>query len=60
MSTEVQNQELLSVDNIKVHFNLGKATMFGQPRILKAVDGVSFSLKPGETLGVVGESGCEV
>ena len=58
MSTELLNEELLTVDNIKVHFNLGKATMFGKPRILKAVDGVSFSLKPGETLGVVGESGC--
>ena len=58
MSTELLNQDLLAVDNLKVHFNLGKATMFGQPRILKAVDGVSFSLKPGETLGVVGESGC--
>ena len=58
MSAELLNQELLAVNNIKVHFNLGKATLFGQPRILKAVDGVSFTLKPGETLGVVGESGC--
>ncbi len=58
MNTDLLDQELLSVDNIKVHFNLGKASMFGKPRILKAVDGVSFTLKPGETLGVVGESGC--
>ena len=58
MSTELLNEELLTVDNIKVHFNLGKAKIFGPQRILKAVDGVSFSLKPGETLGVVGESGC--
>ncbi len=58
MSTEVLKNELLTVDNIKVHFNLGKAKFFGPQRILKAVDGVSFSLKPGETLGVVGESGC--
>jgi len=49
---------LLKVDNLKVHFNVGKEKMFGKPRFLKAVDGVSFSLKPGETLGVVGESGC--
>lgn len=54
----MSEQSLLTVENLKVHFNLGKAKMFGQPRILKAVDGVSFSLKPGETLGVVGESGC--
>ena len=32
--------------------------MFGQPLILKAVDGVSFALKAGKTLAVVGESGC--
>jgi len=50
--------ELLKVDNLKVHFNLGKTGWFGEPKILKAVDGVSFELKPGETLGVVGESGC--
>ena len=54
----MSEQNLLTVENLKVYFNLGKAKMFGQPRILKAVDGVSFSLKPGETLGVVGESGC--
>lgn len=57
MSNEVVGS-LLSVADLKVHFNLGKSGWFGEPRILKAVDGVSFDLKPGETLGVVGESGC--
>jgi oligopeptide/dipeptide ABC transporter ATP-binding protein len=50
---------LLSVDDVKVHFpiRMGGA-LVGRYKPLRAVDGVSFTLKQGETLGVVGESGC--
>jgi oligopeptide transport system ATP-binding protein len=52
-------EEILRVDNLKVHFPLTRGVMV-QRRIgsVKAVDGVSFSLARGETLGLVGESGC--
>ena len=43
---------LLSIAELKVHFDLGRH------RIVKAVDGVSLDIFPGETLGLVGESGC--
>jgi oligopeptide transport system ATP-binding protein len=49
---------LLEVKNLKVHFPV-KAGLFRRDReTVKAVDGVSFSIDPGETLGLVGESGC--
>ncbi len=50
---------LLSVQDLKVHFHIGGG-MFSRRKtgLLKAVDGVSFDLRPGETLGLVGESGC--
>ncbi len=48
MSKEV----LLEVKNLKKYFNVGK------DKTLKAVDGVSFTINKGETLGLVGESGC--
>ncbi|MBE3519608.1 MAG: ABC transporter ATP-binding protein [Firmicutes bacterium] len=43
---------ILEVRNLKKYFNVGRR------RILKAVDDVSFSVKQGEVLGLVGESGC--
>lgn len=48
MTTET----LLSVKELKRHFDLGKGVT------LKAVDGISFDIKRGETFGLVGESGC--
>jgi oligopeptide transport system ATP-binding protein len=50
---------LLSVQDLKVHFQLGGGFLSRRKDgLLKAVDGVSFDLRPGETLGLVGESGC--
>jgi oligopeptide transport system ATP-binding protein len=44
---------LLEVSDLRTHF-----TSFGGSRVVKAVDGVSFTLNEGETLGLIGESGC--
>lgn len=59
LQTNVQgNAPLLEVKNLKKYFVVDK-TLFGKPTaFLKAVDGVSFKLEKGKTLGIVGESGC--
>ncbi len=49
--------ELLRIENIKQHFYSGSG-IFRKGYTIHAVDGVSFSVKQGETLGLVGESGC--
>jgi len=50
--------ELLRVDNLQVHFPITRGIFQRQVGTVRAVDGVSFAIKQGETLGLVGESGC--
>lgn len=49
---------LLEVDGLVKHFEIASRSFFGNPKIVRAVDGVSFTLDWNSTLGVVGESGC--
>ena len=50
---------LLEVTDLHKHFPIGKEGLFGRPAAwLRAVDGVSFTVDRGESLGLVGESGC--
>ena len=51
-----ENKTLVEVKNLKEYFNISTGVFSSKP--LKAVDDVSFSIRKGETLGLVGESGC--
>ncbi len=57
--TASQNGNILEVRDLQMHFPVTSGIIF-QHKVadIKAVDGVSFSIKKGETLGLVGESGC--
>jgi oligopeptide transport system ATP-binding protein len=54
---QASDRPLLEVKDLKVHFTK-RTGFFGKPKVLRAVDGVSFTIREGETLGLVGESGC--
>jgi oligopeptide/dipeptide ABC transporter ATP-binding protein len=51
-------EPLLEVRDLKKHFPVKGAGLFGGGGQVKAVDGISFTINRGETLGLVGESGC--
>ena len=51
-------EPLLQVNNLKMYFPVRSGIFLRQAGWVKAVDDVSFSIYPGETLGLVGESGC--
>jgi len=53
-----KGEALLDIENLKVHYPLLKGILRKQIGAVKAVDGVSFYIKAGETVGLVGESGC--
>ena len=52
----IENKTLVEVKNLKEYFNITTGMFSSKP--LKAVDDVSFAIRKGETLGLVGESGC--
>ncbi|MCP1576605.1 oligopeptide/dipeptide ABC transporter ATP-binding protein [Herbaspirillum rubrisubalbicans] len=56
--SDVSPRQILAVKDLRKHY-ISPARWFGKkPRLVRAVDGVSFSLAAGETLSLVGESGC--
>lgn len=53
-----KNETLLQIEDLKMHFPIYRGVFQRQVGAVRAVDGVSFDIKRGETLGLVGESGC--
>lgn len=58
MEVKEKNEYLLEIKNLKKYFPINKGVFKKTVSNVKAVDDVSFSIKKGETLGLVGESGC--
>ena len=59
MSGATNGSSFLKIDNLKMHFPIMRGVIFQrQVGAIKAVDGLNFSMFKGETLGLVGESGC--
>ena len=57
-NVENEQEYLLQVKNLKKYFPIGKAFLPKNQKYLRAVDGGSFNLRRGKTVGIVGESGC--
>ncbi|MFF9493587.1 ABC transporter ATP-binding protein [Streptomyces flaveolus] len=57
-SSPEEREVLLKVEGLQKHFPIHKGVLRRQAGAVKAVDGIDFEVRKGETLGVVGESGC--
>lgn len=53
-----ENKKLIEINNLKKYFPIKKGILNKTTSLVKAVDSVSFTINRGETLGLVGESGC--
>jgi ABC-type oligopeptide transport system ATPase subunit len=58
MNSKTPNKPLIEVDDLKTWFPIKRGILSRTVGYIKAVDGVSFAIGKGETLGLVGESGC--
>jgi ABC-type glutathione transport system ATPase component len=56
----VTDVPLIEIEDARLHYRVGSAAsaFLGRPSVVKAVDGVSFALRRGESVGLLGESGC--
>ena len=54
---EIETGMLLQMRDVEVCFSLKRSGLFAKPPLLRAVDGVSLSVRKGQTMGIVGESG---
>jgi peptide/nickel transport system ATP-binding protein len=58
MSMQTERAKLLEVENLKMYFPIQQGFFRKVVGYVRAVDGISFHIYEGETLGLVGESGC--
>jgi oligopeptide transport system ATP-binding protein len=58
VSPSTDGEIILDLTNVRKHFTIGGGVFRGRPLVIQAVDDISFALRKGETLGLVGESGC--
>ncbi len=58
ITPSAEGDVILQLRGVQKHFQIGGGLVRGRPLVIHAVDDISFSLRKGETLGLVGESGC--
>lgn len=55
---KLQDSTILRIEDLHIHYHVGKYKLFSHKEVNTAVRGISFSIKRGETFAIVGESGC--